>query len=1403
MTDGILYSGNGSVVFEIGANNTNVNVSGNLTVKSIIANNSLGSGGQVLYTNGSDVYWGPGAAGYTGSIGFTGSQGTGFVGSKGDAGYTGSTGSIGYTGSTGSVATTDKLINGSYQLTLDSQGVVNVPISYYSSGQIFAPTYYSLYLGTSSQFIQISGSDASIQPNSDGVANLGQPGASWNDAYFKGSVNAASFTSSGYANPNLLLPNYADPYWAFGSDVSGSNVFMQVKLWGGAGDPTRYFVVTDSSNNNELFKVDGTATSFIKGLNANGSIGTAGQVLTSNGTTAYWSTSVGFAGSQGIQGTTGYTGSRGVEGFTGSQGGTGYVGSQGEIGFTGSVGFTGSQGIQGTTGYTGSTGDQGTTGFTGSQGGTGYTGSKGDIGFTGSQGSTGYTGSKGDQGIQGNDGYTGSTGFVGSQGPAGEFGGAAFEYSFSTNTAHTSTANGYLNFSNTNLVYATSLYVDYIDALGANSYSFLQTVDDSTSAIKGHFSLRDLANAQNYAMFAITGTHTEDVDHFDIPVSYLSGVTSFTNGSNVVITFARTGNIGDTGFTGSQGGTGYTGSLGFTGSIGFSGSKGDTGYTGSTGDQGITGFTGSQGGTGYTGSIGSQGTTGYTGSIGFTGSIGNTGYTGSIGSQGTTGFTGSQGGTGYTGSQGSQGTTGYTGSVGYVGSQGNLGYTGSQGVGYTGSTGYTGSSAALSVSDYVVQAKLNADQTISADGDTVIQFIDDFDPQNWWNASTYKFTPTIAGYYEVTLHVWWDTPSANTNQYNSQLRKNGSGFAIAQNPKLTWSGVSQEITRIVYMNGTTDNIDCTAYTGGSTQKVLSGSGSWFAAALITNGVGYTGSIGGTGYTGSVGSLGYTGSQGATGFTGSVGYTGSIGSVGYTGSIGSTGFTGSVGYTGSKGDTGSSGSTGYTGSTGFVGSQGPQGTFGGAAFDYTFNANTDNSDPGNGGLKLSNTNASQATTLYINENADNFVSVYNYLQTIDDSTSSIKGHFTVTEKANTDHFALFAITGNHTHYTNYFAVPSSFLSGSNTFSNALDIIITFARTGDIGDTGYTGSIGSTGYSGSVGFTGSIGDTGYTGSIGSQGGTGYTGSIGVGYAGSTGYTGSSAAGYTGSSGSVGYTGSAGSGGGGGTSVTLSATPPGSANTGDLWWSSETGSLYVYYNDGDSSQWVTTSPNAGTGSPSSSFITLPAGTTSTAPLTFQTGTNLTTATAGAMEFDGKTLLYTPAGTQRGIVPGMQFFRLEQDLVGLNSTAVQNIYGVGVTLSSNTIYRFEAETLWYKSAGTTSHTVSVLFGGNATINNIEYIVHSTSQASNTFNFIDTGVAGIAVTRETSTVISSSSSSAGIARYWKWSGTVSIGSGGTFIPQYQPSAAPGGAYTIRAGSFISIYPIGTAGSNVSVGTWA
>jgi hypothetical protein len=51
----------------------------------------------------------------------------------------------------------------------------------------------------------------------------------------------------------------------------------------------------------------------------------------------------------------------------------------------------------------------------------------------------------------------------------------------------------------------------------------------------------------------------------------------------------------------------------------------------------------------------------------------------------------------------------------------------------------------------------------------------------------------------------------------------------------------------------------------------------------------------------------------------------------------------------------------------------------------------------------------------------------------------------------------------------------------------------------------------------------------------------------------------------------------GGGGGVSVTTSDTPPASPSNGALWWKSSNGQLYIYYNDGTSSQWVIAVPTS----------------------------------------------------------------------------------------------------------------------------------------------------------------------------------------------------------------------------------
>ena len=143
------------------------------------------------------------------------------------------------------------------------------------------------------------------------------------------------------------------------------------------------------------------------------------------------------------------------------------------------------------------------------------------------------------------------------------------------------------------------------------------------------------------------------------------------------------------------------------------------------------------------------------------------------------------------------------------------------------------------IGSYFAQGKLSANQLITTGSDVVIQFVDDYDPQSWWNTSTYRFTPTVAGYYNVSLGVWFENMAASSSvQVNTQARKNGNSFMIIQQPCNVGTGIGLTGTKIAYLNGSTDYLDFTAYNGAFVSKNIqqgtaAGSGTWFAASLLT------------------------------------------------------------------------------------------------------------------------------------------------------------------------------------------------------------------------------------------------------------------------------------------------------------------------------------------------------------------------------------------------------------------------------------------------------------------------------------------------------------------------------------------------------------------------------------------
>ena len=207
----------------------------------------------------------------------------------------------------------------------------------------------------------------------------------------------------------------------------------------------------------------------------------------------------------------GYTGSTGI------QGGTGYTGSASTV--AGPIGYTGSQGTAGSTGYVGSRGYDGSQGAAGS---TGYTGSASTV-----AGSTGYTGSASTV-----VGYTGSQGAAGTNGATGPGGpvvliastnGDAFTFTDGVASPSSQTLNFVANRQNTS---------------GSITWSSSPSVTLTVTGTGNVNAALTLANFGANSQVAITATDSTTGASDTITVVKLTASTAAagaTQGSNVVL----------------------------------------------------------------------------------------------------------------------------------------------------------------------------------------------------------------------------------------------------------------------------------------------------------------------------------------------------------------------------------------------------------------------------------------------------------------------------------------------------------------------------------------------------------------------------------------------------------------------------------------------------------------------------------------------------------------------------------------------------------------------------------------------------------------------------------------------------------------------------------------------------
>jgi len=126
-------------------------------------------------------------------------------------------------------------------------------------------------------------------------------------------------------------------------------------------------------------------------------------------------------------------------------------------------------------------------------------------------------------------------------------------------------------------------------------------------------------------------------------------------------------------------------------------------------------------------------------------------------------------------------------------------------------------------------ATLSADQAITNATYTKVLFdTETFDTNN--NFASSRFTPTVAGYYQLTINIQFTY--ATITREIIPLYKNGAlfqfGYDSGDNPLNTTT-----VTFLVYANGTTDYFEGYVYMAGTTLGVISGTtGSSFSGCLL-------------------------------------------------------------------------------------------------------------------------------------------------------------------------------------------------------------------------------------------------------------------------------------------------------------------------------------------------------------------------------------------------------------------------------------------------------------------------------------------------------------------------------------------------------------------------------------------
>ncbi len=662
----------------------------------------------------------------------------------------------------------------------------------------------------------------------------------------------------------------------------------------------------------------------------------------------------------------------------------------------------------------------------------------GDIGATGAPGPTGATGPTGVTGATGVTGVTGVTGPIGVTGPQGVFGGDSFEYLYSTTTTDTDPGAGTLRLNHATFGSITQIYIDDTDVSAADIQVWLALLDDSTSTVKGTVKLLKKSSSNIFRVFQITAI-TEATGYWKLTVTPIVTNGSLSDTDPVVITFARTGDIGVTGPAGVTGATGPTGVTGATGPTG------PTGVTGATGPTGVTGAAGRDAGLKYTYLTDTANNDPGSGKIKF-----DSATLASITSMRISETDGDSNGIGALIQTWDDSTTTAvrtTVTIVKDGAPGNIlvfqvaGAIADNGAWDSSTITYVTSSGSFANND-VVKIFFARTGDIGATG-----------PTGPTGATGPTGVTGVAGVTGVTGARGW------TGGFTASYLFSTTTTSPPSSGELRLNNASPASTTEIYVHETDRNSQSVVgflnqvAAGDQLNVIRESDSAYFAmytvSSIADNGTDRTITVTAVANGSSIPDASQV-----------------VLSLTKKGAVGATGPTGPTGATGPTGVTGATGPTGVTGATGRD-----------AGLKYTYSTDTANSDPTSGKIKFDSATLASITALRVSETDGDSNGIAALIQTWDDSTTTaIRTTITMVKDGAPGNLLVLQVAGVITDNGAWDSCTVTYVTSAGSFANNDVVKILFARTGDIGA---TGPVGATGATGPTGVTGATGPTGATG------------------------------------------------------------------------------------------------------------------------------------------------------------------------------------------------------------------------------------------------------------------------------------------------------------------------------------